>query len=120
MTPAVRVTKRLPPSKKIVYPALTVRPGEVVEVGERSDEWPAFVLVTTQDAKVGWIPARILRTRGRTGQVLAEYNTISLDPVVGEELVVISEDVEGGWYWCRDSQLRLGWFPKSHVEKVDP
>jgi hypothetical protein len=120
MTRAVRVSKRLPPSKSIVYPPLRVHPGDHVEVGETSDEWPAFVLVTTQDAKVGWIPSRMLRMDGRAGRVLAEYDTTSLDPVLGEELTVISEDVEGGWFWCRDSHARLGWFPKSHVEIVDP
>jgi hypothetical protein len=115
----VRVTKRLPPSKNVVYPPLKVRPNQVVEVGERSDEWPAFVLVTTTDAKVGWIPSRLLRIYGRAGEVLADYDTTTLDPVVGEELSVISEDVEGGWLWCEDSQSRLGWFPRSHVEVTE-
>ena len=119
MATRVRVTKRLPPSKKIVYPPLQVRPGDVVEVGEQSDEWPAFVLVTTKEATVGWIPSRILRIQGKTGQVLTDYDTTSLDPIMGEELQVISEDREGGWLWCRDSQSRLGWFPQNHVETVD-
>jgi hypothetical protein len=116
MARVVRVTERLPPSKLIVYPPLRVSPDDIVEVGERSDEWPTFVLITTKDARVGWIPSRILRINGRTGIVLADYDTTSLDPTVGEKLVVISEDVEGGWLWCRDSQSRLGWFPKNHVE----
>ncbi|MGA8303833.1 MAG: SH3 domain-containing protein [Thermoplasmata archaeon] len=119
MNRVVRVSRRLPASKSIVYPPLRVRPGDHVEVGETSDEWPAFVLVTTKDVKAGWIPSRILRIEGRSGRVLVEYDTTSLDPAVGEELSVISEDVEGGWFWCRDSQGRLGWFPKSHVEMVD-
>jgi hypothetical protein len=119
MATVVRVTKRLPPSKKIVYPPLQVRPGDVVEVGEQSDEWPAFVLVTARDATVGWIPSRILRIRGTTAQVLADYDTTSLDPLIGDELEVISEDREGGWLWCRDSHSRLGWFPQNHVEVLD-
>ncbi|MFZ0892561.1 MAG: SH3 domain-containing protein [Thermoplasmata archaeon] len=119
MPSLVRVTKRLPPSKKIVYPPLQVRPGEVVEVGEQSDEWPAFVLVTMKDGAVGWIPSRILRIEGKTGDVMADYDTTSLDPLLGEELQVISEDREGGWLWCRDSQSQLGWFPQNHVENVD-
>ncbi len=119
MARLVRVTKRLPPSKNIVYPPLQVLPGDLVEVGDQSDEWPAFVLVTTKDASVGWIPSRILGINGRSGHVLAQYDTTSLDPTVGEELAVISEDVEGGWFWCRDSHSRLGWFPKNHVEIVD-
>jgi hypothetical protein len=115
----VRVMKRLPPSKNIVYPPLKVRPNRTVQVGERSDEWPAFVLVTTEDAKVGWIPARMLRIDGSAGLVLADYDTTSLDPEVGEELSVLSEDVEDGWLWCVDSQSRLGWYPANHVETVE-
>ncbi len=38
MARVVQVLKRLPPSKKIVYPPLNVRPGNRVEVGEQSDE----------------------------------------------------------------------------------
>jgi hypothetical protein len=113
------VTRRLPASKNIVYPPLKVRPGDVVTVGEQSDEWPAFRLATTRDRRVGWIPSRILRIEGETGHVLADYDTVSLDPNVGDDLTVITEDVEGGWFWCQDSQSRLGWFPKSHVTIMD-
>jgi hypothetical protein len=119
MACVVRVTRRLPPSKNVVYPPLKVHPNQLVRVGERSDEWPAFVLVTTEDAKVGWVPSRMLRISGSAGRVLVEYDTTSLDPVLGEELSVLSEDVEAGWLWCADSQSRHGWFPKNHVETVE-
>jgi hypothetical protein len=119
MVRVVRVTKRLPRSKSVVYPPLQVHPGDQVDVGEQSDEWPAFILITTNEAKRGWIPARLLQISSTTGRVLGEYDTTSLDPAIGDELAVISEDLEGGWLWCRDSQSHLGWFPRSHVEPGD-
>jgi hypothetical protein len=115
MAPIARVTKRLAPSTKIVLPPLVVRPGDLVTVGERSEEWPAYLLVTDSRGSVSWVPERILHIDGTAGRVLVDYDTTSLDPSVGDELSVIAEDAEAGWLWCRDSSSRLGWFPKSHV-----
>jgi hypothetical protein len=91
----------------------------MLEVGERSDEWPAFVMAATADGRRGWVPARILRVDGSMGHARKGFDTTSLDPEVGEELEVVTEDVEGGWLWCRDSHARAGWFPKSHLEVSD-
>jgi len=93
----VRVIARLPPSNWISWPPIQPRPGERLQVGERSAEWPAYVAVTTVDEGTGWVPARILRVEGDTGTVLTEYDTTSLDPEVGEELEVLADDTEGRW-----------------------
>ncbi|HYB77860.1 MAG TPA: hypothetical protein VEE83_04160 [Thermoplasmata archaeon] len=112
---AARVIQRLPPSTRISQPPLVVRPGEFVEVGETSDEWPAFVFVTTEDGRRGWIPERILSPSGRMSTVLRTYDTTVLEPAVGESLEVLERDAEGGWLWCRNSRMREGWFPLSYV-----
>lgn len=120
MVPTARVVRRLPPSTRITTPPLVVRRGETVQVGERSDEWPAFVFITTSHRQRGWIPSRILRREGTSGHVRKGYDTTTLDPRVGEELEVITEDVEGGWLWCRDARSRVGWFPKNHLDIGEP
>jgi hypothetical protein len=97
-------------------PPLKVAPGEVLDVGEQSDEWPAFVFVIKGARARGWIPSRILRIQGKTGLVIEGYDTTTLDPEVGEELAIIEEDLEGGWVWCRDSLSRVGWFPRNHLQ----
>ncbi len=40
-------------------PALQLRAGEVVQVGDRATEWPEFVFVTAPGG-TGWVPARHL------------------------------------------------------------
>jgi hypothetical protein len=100
----------------VTAPPLQVRRGQEVDVGQGSDEWPAFVFVTADGEQKGWVPARILRIEGTKGRVLLGYDTTSLDPEIGDELEAIEEDVEGGWLWCRDSRSRTGWFPKNHLE----
>jgi hypothetical protein len=110
-----QVARRLVPSKLITTPPLQVRRGQELQVGERSEEWPAFVFVTAEGGEQGWVPARILRIEGTTGRVLLGYDTTTLNPEIGDELEAIEEDVEGGWLWCRDSQSRTGWFPKNHL-----
>jgi len=113
--PAARVIQRLPPSTRISQPPLVVRPGEYVEVGEKSDEWPAFVFVTTEDGRRGWIPERILSLSGSRSTVLRTYDTTVLEPAVGESLEVLEQDAEGGWLWCRNSRKLEGWYPLSYV-----
>jgi SH3-like domain-containing protein len=114
----VRVTRSLPRSVRATEPPLVLRSGEPVTVRERSDEWPAFLLVRTSRGGVGWVPERHLgperpRTRVRRG-----YDTSSLDPAVGETLTVLATDRASGWAWCRDADGRLGWFPVEFTDDL--
>jgi hypothetical protein len=89
-------------------------------VGEPSDEWPAFVCVTTGVGQRGWIPSRILRQEGKIGPVRKGYDTTTLNPPIVDVLQVINENEEGGWLWCRDSRSRTGRFPENHLEISEP
>lgn len=115
MERVVRVTQRLPPSKTITDPPLQVHPGDSLAVGERSEEWAAFVLVTSREGIRGWVPWRYLRIEGGVAHVLQAYDTTSLDPAPEDRLEVLEDDSAGGWLWCRDARGRCGWFPESHV-----
>ena len=115
---SVRVTRALPSSVRITHPPLRVGPRQAVTVLERSDEWPAFVLVKTPSGECGWVPERYLgseRPRTRAGR---DYDTTSLDPAVGETLTVLESDEESGWLWCRASDRQVGWYPKDYVDEI--
>jgi hypothetical protein len=53
---------------------IQVYAGQEVAVGERDDEWPEFVFVTTT-AGSGWVPARNLTISGPGGQWCAPPTT---------------------------------------------
>jgi len=89
---------------------MLVRYGEVVEVGERSTEWPAFVLVTATHGS-GWVPSRHLSATAGRAIVETPYDTTELATSVGEELEVIRRDDESGWLWCRNGHGTEGWIP---------
>lgn len=89
---------------------LTIGPGEVVQIGERDTEWPAFVFITSARGS-GWVPARLIDAEGATGTVRAPYDTTELPASRGEQVDVIRDDVESGWSWCRNVEGREGWVP---------
>ncbi|WP_254773627.1 SH3 domain-containing protein [Plantibacter sp. MMLR14_011] len=91
-------------------PPLTVRPGDVVQVGDRDTEWPAFVFVTASHG-TGWVPARHLDVDGSVGVVRAGYDTTELPAVTGDTVDVVEDDPESGWSWCRNADGREGWIP---------
>jgi len=89
---------------------LVVRPGEVVQVGDRDTEWPAFVFVTTAHG-TGWVPARHIDVDGPSGVVRVGYDTTELPAEAGEVVEVVEDDPESGWAWCRNADGRAGWIP---------
>jgi Variant SH3 domain. len=102
-------------------PALQVAAGELVQLGERDDRWPAFVFVTTPHG-AGWVPARHLSTPSDpppgTAVVQIPYDTTELPTRVGDVLEVLTEDLLSGWLWCRADNGRQGWVPVAAVEDL--
>lgn len=88
--------------------------GELVEAGERSDEWPAFVFVVSSHGS-GWVPARHLSGPSGQVQVQVPYDTTELLTAVGDVLEVLAEDGPSGWLWCRSHDGREGWVPLESV-----
>ncbi len=91
-------------------PPLVVSPGDRVRVGERDDDWPEFVFVTTATG-AGWVPARFIEIEGDRGTVKVAYDTAELAAAKGQLVEMIHDDPESGWDWCQDAQGTQGWLP---------
>ncbi|PSL38466.1 SH3 domain-containing protein [Labedella gwakjiensis] len=89
---------------------LVIRPGDIVQVGDRDTEWPTFVFVTTPQG-AGWVPSRHLDIDGFVGIVRVGYHTTELPASSGETVDVLADDPESDWSWCRDTDGREGWIP---------
>ena len=96
---------------------LLVRPGEVVEVGERDPTWPAFVYISTENGE-GWVPARYLTIIGDEVVVETGYDTKELPTAAGEELEIVVRDDASGWHWCRNHAGDQGWVPADTIEEL--
>lgn len=89
---------------------LFLHAGDVVTVGRRDDDWPAFVFVECERG-AGWVPARNLSADSGRAAVLVPYDTTELPTRGGERLEVLARDDESGWHWCRNAAGREGWVP---------
>jgi uncharacterized protein YgiM (DUF1202 family) len=103
----------------LTQPPLVIRVGEALEIveNEKSQRWPAFALVTNENGERGWVPERFLRREGEKNIAIREYDTTTLDPSKGHVLMVLEEDNESGWLWCRDESGKTGWFP---IDSITP
>lgn len=93
-------------------PPIRLAPGEPVMVGERDNDWPAFVFVTAA-AGQGWVPARHLSADTGAAVVEVGYDTTELAVADGQEVTVVARDDESGWWWCRTGGGAEGWVPVS-------
>ena len=84
---------------------------------DSSGEWPAFALVVKGEER-GWVPKRYLNRKGEQAIAIRRYDTTTLNPCDGDILTVIEEDLESGWYWCRDELGNLGWFAMSYTSPI--
>lgn len=92
--------------------------GDIVAVGERDTEWPAFAWTTTRDGNAGWAPAEWLKPLGDgRAEALRDYSARELDVDAGDELVLHGE--LGGWWWCEQDDGQLGWVPDTHLARHD-
>ena len=72
---------------------LSLASGDVVTVGRRDSDWPAFVFVTTAEGS-GWVPSRYLSADAGRAVVETPYNTTELATRSGEILEVVDRDDE--------------------------
>ncbi|GAA2101154.1 SH3 domain-containing protein [Brevibacterium salitolerans] len=81
-----------------------------MQVGDRDEEWPAFVFVIAANGS-GWVPSRFIDIDGQTGVVREGYDTTELPARKGEYVEVLRDDAESRWSWCRNGDGREGWIP---------
>jgi len=96
-------------------PPLVLVPGDQVEVGEGSTEWPAFVFVTAKHGE-GWVPERYFTPDRPRAVTIVRYDTTELAASKGDVLLVVEQDDESGWWWCRANSGDVGWVPIEVLE----
>jgi hypothetical protein len=77
-------------------PPSVVRPGDVVQVGERDTEWSDFAFVAASRGK-GWVPARHIDIDGSAGVVRLGCDTSELPASCGESVDLLVDDPASGW-----------------------
>lgn len=89
--------------------------GEIVTLGERDTEWPAFIWAITRDGNAGWAPFDWLKPLdGGRAEALRDYSAQELDVDQGDDVVLHSE--LGGWWWAQRRDGRCGYVPAEHLE----
>jgi Variant SH3 domain len=89
--------------------------GEIVTLGARDTEWPAFIWSITQDGNAGWAPVDWLTPLGDgRAEALRDYSAQELDVDASDDVVLHSE--LGGWWWCERMDGIRGWVPANCLE----
>jgi hypothetical protein len=100
--------------------ALELVAGESVQVGHRSEHFPAFSWCIGPSGARGWVPETYLAREAPeldTATVLHDYSSHELAVEPGDHLVVLDE--EGGWLRCRRADGdETGWVPERATEPV--
>lgn len=95
-----------------------LRTGQIVELGVRDEEWPAFAWVKTADGAAGWAPADWLRPLdGGRAEALRDYSARELDVDRGEQVRLHHE--HGGWWWSERADGVQGWLPARELELLE-
>ncbi|WP_454257005.1 SH3 domain-containing protein [Pseudoxanthomonas mexicana] len=91
---------------------------DVVALGARDTEWPAFAWTTTADGNVGWAPVDWLQPRDDGHAVaLRDYSAQELDVRAGDTVALQHE--LGGWWWCTHADGRSGWLPARDLDLIN-
>ena len=89
--------------------------GELVTLGERDTEWPAFIWTITRNGTASWAPFNWLKPLDDVkAEALHDYSAQELDVDAGDDVVLHSE--LGGWWWSEHADGRIGWVPAAHLE----
>ena len=99
-------------------PAIQVRAGEHVRLGERDDQWPLFVWTIRSDGLGGWIPHALFAVDadGVNATARADYDTRELDADTGELLTV--HHALADWWWAENRHGAQGWVPARNIELI--
>ena len=91
--------------------------GQIVELGVRDEEWPAFAWVKTDEGRAGWAPVAWLRPLdGGRAEALRDYDARELDVERGDWVRLHHE--HGGWWWSERADGAQGWLPARELDAV--
>jgi hypothetical protein len=108
----VRVTASRPGEHAVT---VHLRPGDVVGVGHRNQQFPEFVWCAAEDGNHGWVAESYLEMTGEKEAVaVREYSGKQLTVIEDEVLDVIER--QGVWTLCRNSAGSQGWVPTAILE----
>jgi hypothetical protein len=92
--------------------------GDVVLLGARDSEWPAFAWTTTADGNAGWAPVDWLKPLGDgRAEALRAYSAQELDADTGDDIEL--QHALGGWWWSSHADGRSGWIPETHLKTIE-
>ena len=85
--------------------------GDPLTLGERDEEYPGWIRVTTRDGNRGWAPEQYIEIEspGR-GVATTRYTARELNTVAGETLLCHRE--LNDWLWVENRRGETGWVPR--------
>ena len=103
-------------SYRAQYPdPISVRTGEIVQLGQRDTEFPGWIWTTASSGKSGWMPEQLLSIEGDTGVARSDYTAIEATVTEGEIVHILQELL--GWAWVETSSGARGWVPQTHLAR---
>jgi hypothetical protein len=89
---------------------LTMKAGEIVDLGVEDKAWAGWVWVTNKEGRGTYLPAAALERLGAAqAKVLEDFEAVDLSVGQGEAVTVLRE--VSGWFWCRSEAGLEGWVP---------
>ncbi|RNF84412.1 SH3 domain-containing protein [Montanilutibacter psychrotolerans] len=98
-------------------PAIRVRRGDAVVLGNRDRDWPQFVWTVVEGGNGGWVPAELFDTDHGRATALADYDTRELD-ADADQVVQLHHEM-ARWWWAEDDTGAQGWIPERALELLD-
>ena len=112
----VRVTESRPRDH---VETIHIRPGDVVGVGHRNQQYPEFVWCASEDGHQGWVAESYLEmTSEKEAVATKEYDAAQLTVVEDEVLDALDE--QGAFILCRNTAGAQGWVPARVLEDASP
>lgn len=88
--------------------------GESLLVGQRDEEFPGWIWVTTATGNAGWAPEAYLTCHSPLqGEANLDYSARELSVVVGQKVHLHHDHL--GWSWVETQCGEQGWVPSSHL-----
>lgn len=94
---------------------LTLKPGDVVNVGVMHPERPDYVWADDGNMCAGWVPLALIERIGDRAQAHAEYSSNQIAVRAGEQVRVFWKGSGHDDWWCENRDGDRGWLPASKL-----